>query len=759
MCFVDDSLTRSMKNKSSIGEADDVDRNIDTNDEDFDRRSAVLPPPSSQLPSHSHTAWDESEERSLARDGRMGETPLSMQNGHRNSTYKNNRTINSSRTVETILPNVIWLEHILPCLDRSSWNALMEASKPIYMLAMISKLTAEYQGRTSADASTSTAQPPWPTNRSFQSKSGGQGQAIESIAMSHDGEFIACGSVIGSIDIWNLRTGKIQWKAKQTTSTNQTQYATSSYETAEELAQYPNYFASSNNASRGGRASAPQSSSSLMQRRSAPLGSVLRFSQGGGYTLACGFENRVFVWDLEKELRRKHPQMNRIDRHHQEMTTEATPSLPLHKQHHIFVPLSRRKQSEEQERRRQRAQDHNDLCYQTLEIKCNHGTIYEVTYLGFSNTFGNPNNGPHRLVARYGKTAYIWTTASPDSSAGGTSSAGESSPRYVLTHSIPLSSSRCQMVSNLSLTKLAVATNGGSSRRNNARQNEEESLTSSSNNKVVDGKGIIHVWDLEDALTRRDQSYRTQNECQHVESVSKISSNCSTRIVAYPNHVVRGLEFLQLNTTNGIAPTASTLSRNTRGDSDGCLLVSASLQGEVKFWKKYTSTQTHPRDRYSNNCSDCLSKDTITANNNCIADEREEPSFVCVYRFQSPGKIFSLASWSSISSLTGEHKILLAAGEARGQVRVWKVSPNFLSTPSSSSASEVSLGPCGKSGGASSSNSTYSKHQRLEECLSTEVGDHVHYDNIKLLGFTPNGKSLAVSRAYDAKIWFQTVWQ
>ena len=282
-------------------------------------------------------------------------------------------------------------------------------------------------------------------------------------------------------------------------------------------------------------------------------------------------------------------------------------------------------------------------------------------------------------------------------------------------------------------------------------------MTSSSNNKVVDGKGIIHVWDLEDALTRRDQSYRTQNECQHVESVSKISSNCSTRIVAYPNHVIRGLQFLQLNKTNGITPITSALSHNTSGDSDGCLLVSASLQGEVKFWKKYTPTQTHPRDRYSNNCSDCNSNDTITANSNCITDKREEPSFVCVYQFQSPGKIFSLASWSSISSLTSEHKILLAAGEARGQVRVWKVSPNFLSTPSSSSASEVSLGSCGKSGGASN-NSTDSKQQRLEECLSTEVGDHVHYDNIKLLAFTHNGKSLAVSRAYDAKIWFQTVW-
>lgn len=751
MCLVNDSVKRTRQSKTCVGECDDDDDDDAglSREAGVDQTTTIVPPLPRQLPLHSQPADDEVHGKDLTND--MTETkPMPMQNGHNNSTTNQNRTTNSSGTVESILPNVVWLEHILPCLDRPSWNALMEASKPIYMLAMISKLTEEYRGQTCSNTSRMTAQPPWPTNRSFQSKSGGQGQAIESIAISHDGEYIACGSVIGSIEIWNLRTGKIQWKAKRSAATSHAQCDTSFYDTAEELAQYPNYFSTGNNASVGGRASASQSSSSSsMQRRSAPLGSVLKFSQGGGYTLACGFENRVFVWDVDKELRRKHLRTNRTGSHHQQMTTDATPSLPLHKQHHIFVPVSRRKELERQERRRLHEQHNNDLCYQTLEIECNHGSIYEVTYLGFSNTFGGHNNGPHRLLARYGKAAYIWTALSPDGTAR------ETLPNFVLTHSIALSSSRCQMVSNSSLTKLAVATNGGASRRNNARQNEEENSTSPSNNnnKIVDGKGIIHVWDLEEALAGRRPSASISNESRRVESVSKISSNCSTRIVAYPDHVVRGLEFLRIN-------AMGTASSKTNGGSDSCLLVSASLQGGVKFWKKYVPSQLHPRDRYNTNCnfnSNSSNNTSTSTTNTNVLDEPEKSSFVCVYQFQSPGKIFSLSSWSSISSLTDQGKILLAAGEARGQVRVWKVSPDCLVTPSCSS-SEVSLGSLGKSGRDHSSTNE-SKQQRLEECLSTEVGDHVHYDNIKLLAFTPNGKSLAVSRAYDAKIWFQTVWQ
>ena len=111
----------------------------------------------------------------------------------------------ASTKVENSLPNVVWLEHILPCLDRPSWNALMEASKVLYTLATASRLTAEYNSLGPA-----IAQPPWPTNLSFQSKFGGQGQAIESLTISQDGEFMACGSVItGKGDSFDKSTSRM----------------------------------------------------------------------------------------------------------------------------------------------------------------------------------------------------------------------------------------------------------------------------------------------------------------------------------------------------------------------------------------------------------------------------------------------------------------------------------------------------------------------------------------------------------------------
>ena len=750
MCLFDDSLKRAMKNKSStIGDGDNIDITFDIDDDEFDGSSAVAfaPPSSPQLASHSQSTKDEGKG---PKDDVVG-TPAAEIHGDDNSIHNNNSyrhdniySKNTSRkasdTIERILPNVVWLEHILPCLDRPAWNAMMEASKPIYMLATLSKLSADYHRSQNTQhqnltSSSILAQPPWPTNRSFQSKSGGQGQAIESIAMSHDGEFLACGSVIGSIDIWNLRTGKIQWKTENhhQSSNNisivrSTVHDTTLYETAEEIAQVPNYFPNS----REGRGA-----SSSMQRRTAPLGSVLRFSQGGGYTLACGFENRVFVWDLERELLRKKGCSafgNNSKYHHQQtMTKESTPSLPLHKQHHIFVPPWKKFSEgwwKQQRHSANNSDDASSLCYQILEIECNHGNIYDVTYLGFSDTFGSSNKNRksnHRLVARYGKTAHIWTTLLDGDN-------DHSVPKYVLTHSVSLQSSRCQMISNPSLTLLAVATNGGGSRRSRQTENDDASI------KTSERKGIVHVWDLEESLRSPD------------DSVTKILDNCSTEIVAYPKHVLRGLEFLRVANDNSTTGTTSTRSSEISSDSNDCLLVSASLQGEVKFWKKYKPAQKHPRDRYSSSSSN------TNAISHTISNEEKEPRFVCVYQFQSPGKIFSLASWSSPMPFSSNSKILLAAGEARGQVRVWKVSPLSLSKSPISSSSEVSVGCCSKSKEGTGNNNG-SKQERLEECLSTEVGDHVHYDNIKLLAFTPNGNSLAVSRAYDSKIWFQTVWQ
>mmetsp|Transcript_110536 Transcript_110536/g.226144 ORF Transcript_110536/g.226144 Transcript_110536/m.226144 type:complete len:305 (-) Transcript_110536:305-1219(-) len=304
------------------------------------------------------------------------------------------------------------------------------------------------------------------------------------------------------------------------------------------------------------------------------------------------------------------------------------------------------------------------------------------------------------------------------------------------------------MVADPCLSFLAVVA------RRSGEEGRLSSLASSSASETPvqkEGKGIIHVWDLREALAATTATKETSTGT--VQSIPA-SANTTTKIVAYPNHVVRGLEYLRL------------------GTNDSCL-VSASLQGEVKFWKERRPGNSDrdggwERERERNGGAEGS------------GIPRASSGYVCVYRFQSPGKIFSLASWSSSSLLprsfvastreacTG--RILLAAGEARGQVRVWRVSPESLSSCSSSSIAEereVLLDPSsprhrrktGHNGGGASSYNDNSKQQRLEECLSTEVGDHVHYDNIKLLHFTPDGRSLAVSRAFDSKIWFQTIWQ
>ena len=623
----------------------------------------------------------------------------------------------ASTKVENSLPNVVWLEHILPCLDRPSWNALMEASKVLYTLATASRLTAEYNNLGPA-----IAQPPWPTNLSFQSKFGGQGQAIESLTISQDGEFMACGSVIGGIEIWNLRTGKLKWKKSDLLNNDE----------AEIRAQCPNYYAT-NDSRRGQRGEG----SSSIERRSTPIGSVLRFSPEG-HKLACGFENRIFVWDLRQELR-KRQRVHRL-RNGNHPTVIRSQESQVSALTHFYQrrELSGRKPNgkvsnyafpPQPQLRDDPSEDSDRDSYQILEIECRQGTIYEVTYIGFSNTDDNFPAG-HRMIARYGKMAYIWSKSTANTSDNSTLPF-----TYIMTHRIALTSSRCQMVSNASLTRVAVATNGGSAsassrRQRNADRGEiEQSNESSTARKVVDGKGIIHVWDLSNA-------YSENNESQP-GSTPVVTNESSTRVVAYPKHVVRGLEFLNVE----------------QNSSDDCCLVSASLQGEVKFWKKHVPAPKHPRDRYNNPHHD-VAEETNDDEIAGIDHNERETSYVCVYRFQSPGKIFSLASWSSLSS---GGNILLAAGEARGQVRVWKISSlSLYSSDSSEAALELSenSSQCHKG----SQNFGGDKQQRLEECLSTEVGDHVHYDNIKLLEFTPNGKSLAVSRAYDSKIWFQTVW-
>eukprot|EP00536_Pseudo-nitzschia_multiseries_P018619 jgi/Psemu1/293581/fgenesh1_pg.2772_\ len=543
-------------------------------------------------------------------------------------SIKTDDVTESTARLQKIIPSVVWIEHILPFLDRPAWNALMEASKELYLLTTLSKLTADYNDQTTAHGVAPTRaaiQPPWPTNRPFLSKmSGGQGQAIESFSLSHDGEYLACGSVIGTIELWNLRTGKLAWK---TTSRNY-------YERIED------------------------STGKVI----VPMGSLLKFSPVR-YVLACGFEHKIVLWDLSGAIREYRERSLRQRR--------RTPGRYPDEQCRV------------------NADDHSLSSFQTpLEINCRKGKIYEVTYLEFSQD-------ARRLIARYGKTAYVWTLSSKH---------GSGLFAHCLTHTIPLVSSRSLMVLDPIRMRLALAINessGNSGGRSSSRT------------------GLVHVWDLPENAEAEEK--QVANSVAITTTTTTTISSSST-ILAYPNHVVRGLDFLRLESS--VSPTAL----------DDCL-VTASLQGELKFWKRQPSKLSHDPSSSSNN-----------------------NDYFCVCRFQSPGKIFSLASWSpplvsSFSSRVGtKASVFLAAGEAKGGVRVWKVSTSVLQSNASTEDSENLDHP-------SAYNSENDGHQNylLNECLSTQVGDHVHYDNIKMLSFTHNGQSLVVSRAYDAKIWFQSV--
>lgn len=573
------------------------------------------------------------------------------------------------------IPMVLWVEYILPFLDRQAWNCLMEASKKIYMLTAFSKLSVDYQNRALAHNGTEaratilsgpTIQPRWPTNQPFLSKKmGGQGQAIESFCTSHDGEYLACSSVLGIIELWNLRTGKLTWKKIHGSQ--------QVYHSRQQL-----------------------NSPSL------PFGSLLKFSPKG-YILACAFENKIVLWNLSRAI-----QQNQDG---------------YHRGHH-------------------EQQDSNQV---TLEIERCRAAIYDVTYLGFSDD-------ARRLIARYGKTAYIWNI---EGAVGG--DAHHSSTHHLI-RKIPLHSSRSLVTSDPTLTRLAVGSNGntgssgnaanttssshdGRSSGTNGMSDRNSQRTSSNNSDVTQSwKGIIHIWDL--AIEQDEESI----PMMQTSLIVNIGSG-ENQIMAYRNHVVRGLEFIRFGS-----------------DLDDICLVSASLQGEVKFWRDQKQGKEYPS-----------------------SNRRSNRQYVCVCQFQSPGKIFSLASWSSVLPV-GVHQnsmkvsMFLAAGEARGRIRVWKLSSNLSlssQTPSSSGLSVDTFDPDPVDGnqmrdddrqiypGIRHDNSCSSKYNgnnmyqffQMEECLTTEVGDHVHYDNIKMLSFTPDGRSLVVSRAYDAKIWFQTVWQ
>jgi WD40 repeat protein len=285
-----------------------------------------------------------------------------------------------------------------------------------------------------------------------------------------------------------------------------------------------------------------------------------------------------------------------------------------------------------------------------------------------------------QLIARYGKMAYTWNLHEPG---------------CPMIRQIPLPSSRGHIATSPCQTFLAV-TNVSSSYE----------------------KGIIDVWQQHHQNDQSNLSGNINYNSYHTAR-GTIATASSTRIDAHPKQVVRGLQFVATGSSNMV--------------SEGHhWLVSASLQGEVKFWKYHPSATPESssiRGGFSG-------------------------SYSCTHIFQSSGKIFSMSCTSSDDL----KRMYLAVGQSRGQVRVWKV--NLLDehfTPQTNASKskedqkivESRLQPSMENQGSSS-------NDILQEFLSTEVGEHMHHDNIKLLCFTPDIRSLVVSRAYDGRIWFHT---
>jgi hypothetical protein len=632
--------------------------------------------------------------------------------------------------IEKILPTVIWLEYILPYLDRQTWNSLIIASKEIYT---ISKQKPA----------------PWPTNNYCFTSSGSSQQAIESLTMSYDGEYIACGSVIGTITMWNRHTGKLLLKKPPNSSLT----GRSSFDNNDDDDNFDSQL--------------------QQQRRSTPIGNVLKFSPID-YTLACGYENKICLWDISKIHKRA--------KEAAAAAANTSSASQQQKQHYLPSPTKVLPTWSNNLKRRQEkaaAAAANVISSQTLEIDFRRtqqngvngsgSGLYEITYIGFST------NNANKILARYGKMAYVWTKEQ-------TTAGSSSSMMYHLTHQIPLTSSRCEMVSNPILTFIAVATNNSSSGSGNGNGNNGNNTnididSRNNNDDVGESKGIIHVWDLTATNTTKSKSTTTTTTTGGMQTTPRTSTSTSTKIIAYKKHVIRGLEFINIG------------NKDCNNNDSNCL-VSASLQGEIKFWIK-------------------KKKEEENKNNNKHHGKEEvvhDTKYICLYSFQSPGKIFSLTSWSSsISTINNNNDndsntIYLAAGEARGQIRVWKVIS--LSTPTSTTTTGFN-----NNNNLQINSGDYNRHLerqrhqnnqqqlqqqqqndniKLKECLVKQVGEHVHYDNIKLLSFVPttsiiaasslsnsnnnsNGtgtghprprlppQSIAVSRAYDSRIYFQSI--
>ncbi|KAG7345159.1 hypothetical protein IV203_032690 [Nitzschia inconspicua] len=498
------------------------------------------------------------------------------------------------------IPSDVWNNFVTPCIDRNDWNAIRVASKAFYLLT---------------EAASKPVAPPWP-----QRCYGVQGaQSIATFTISHDGEYMAVGSVIGSIEIWSRRKGKIRFlrnkESLTTTTTTETDILPFTIR--------------------------HRNASSALRSSQKPVGSVVKFAPVG-YTLASAHENRIFLQEVSDNPR-----------------------------------------------------GGDAASCKRLEITCQHGKIYEVTYLGFSHDATT-------MVARYGKTAYIWKSNPTN---------GTTDPpihTYTLAYQLSLSSSRSQMASSPCLNVLAVTSaSSGSS------------------------KGTIDVWNLHNVQNCHVQNSNDGNE-----------ASCCCKIEAHPEQFIRGLEFLSCQNESGPLGVHSHY------------LISATLQGEVKCWKY--------NDRPSKQ------------NENDGDDASSSRRYVCIRSFRAKGRIFSLALFVP-SSKSGtaifpkdcpKHSIYLAVGQARGQVRAWKFTldggvpipkdATQLSHEDTSLDSSTSgISAVDSSANANSDfSSPSSSNDMLQEFLAVAVGEHVHHDNIKLLTFTPDGRNLVASRAFDNRIWF-----
>lgn len=300
------------------------------------------------------------------------------------------------------------------------------------------------------------------------------------------------------------------------------------------------------------------------------------------------------------------------------------------------------------------------------------------------------------LMARYGKMAYIWKATN----ASTTNCVDIIPTDYTPIYQLPLPSSRCQMASSLCMKFFAVTS---------ANCSED--------------KGTIEVWNLQDAERTKDP---TSRRC------------CSNKISAHSKQIIRGLEFVSCEDRSGAI------------DANNHFLISATLQGQVKCWKYKEGEEV---------------------------DSESRAAYACIRTFQVTGKIFSLTvlvpSFGTMPlALNGTNgSIYFATGQARGQVQAWKVSldmdmqeiKNDDSIGEDHKASDTTCedgsvvdSPATNINTQSARTPSVSSNDALQKFLSVEVGEHMHHDNIKLLSFTPDGRNVVASRAYDARIWFHS---